>query len=149
MGEELTRRTEEEVFAIARKTLTDLATTGLEEQMTDAFIHRLHELSSAERADLQSAFKAAASSVIVRSTFRLPAAQRRAIEGVVKDVFAIETQIQFETAPELVSGIELTANGHKIAWSIGHYLASLKKSVDDILKERPKPNANADVSPEQ
>jgi F-type H+-transporting ATPase subunit b len=149
LGEELTRRTEEEVFAIARKTLTDLATTGLEEQMTDAFIHRLHELSSAERAGLQSAFKTAASSAIVRSTFRLPAAQRRAIEGVVKDVLAIETQVQFETAPELVSGIELTANGHKIAWSIGHYLASLKKSVDDLLKERPKPNANADVSPEQ
>ena len=149
LGEELTRRTEEEVFAIARKTLTDLATTGLEEQMTDAFICRLHELSSTERAGLQSAFKAAASSAIVRSTFRLPAAQRQAIEGVVKDVLAIETQVQFETAPELVSGIELTANGHKIAWSIGHYLASLKKSVDDLLKERPKPNANADVSPEQ
>jgi F-type H+-transporting ATPase subunit b len=149
LSEELTRRTGEEVFAIARKTLTDLATTGLEEQMTDAFIRRLHELSSTERAGLQSAFKAVASSAIVRSTFRLPAAQRRAIEGVVKDVLAIETQVQFETAPELVSGIELTANGHKIAWSIGHYLASLKKSVDDLLKERPKPNANADVSPEQ
>jgi F-type H+-transporting ATPase subunit b len=149
LSEELTRRTGEEVFAIARKTLTDLATTGLEEQMTDAFIRRLHELSSTERAGLQSAFKAVASSVIVRSTFRLPAAQRWAIEVVVKDVLAIETQVQFETAPELVSGIELTANGHKIAWSIGHYLASLKKSVDDLLKERPKPNANADVSPEQ
>jgi F-type H+-transporting ATPase subunit b len=149
LSEELTRRTGEEVFAIARKTLTDLATTGLEEQMTDAFIRRLHELSSTERAGLQSAFKAVASSAIVRSTFRLPAAQRRAIEGVVKDVLAIETQVQFETAPELVSGIELTANGHKIAWSIGHYLASLEKSVDDLLKERPKPNANADASPEQ
>ena len=149
LGEELTRRTEEEVFAIARKTLTDLATTGLEEQMTAAFIRRLHELSSAERVGLQSAFEAASTPAIVRSTFRLPAAQRRTIEGVVKDVLAIETQVQFETAPELVSGIELTANGHKIAWSIGHYLASLKKSVDDLLKERPKPNANADVSPEQ
>jgi len=149
LREELTRRTEEEVFAITRKTLTELATTGLEEKMTDAFIRRLQELSSAERVGLQSAFKAAASPAIVRSTFRLPAAQRRAIEGVVKDVLAIETQVQFETASELVSGIELTANGHKIAWSIGHYLASLKKSVDDLLRERPKPNAKDDASPEQ
>jgi F-type H+-transporting ATPase subunit b len=79
----------------------------------------------------------------------LPAPQRRAIEGVVKDVLAIETQVQFETAPDLVSGIELTANGHKVAWSIGHYLASLKKSVDDLLKERPKPTGNTDAPPEQ
>lgn len=149
LSEELTRRTGEEVFAIARKTLTDLATTSLEEQMTDAFIRRLGELSSSERVRLQSAFEAASTPSIVRSTFRLPAAQRRAIESMVKDVLAIETQVQFETAPELVSGIELTANGHKIAWSIEHYLASLKKSVDDLLKERPKPTANGDASPEQ
>jgi len=149
LSEELTRRTGEEVFAIARKTLTDLATTGLEEQMTDAFIHRVRELTLVEKDGLKSAFEAASTPAIVRSTFHLPATQRRAIEGVAKEVLGIETQIQFETSPDLVSGIELTANGHKIAWSIGHYLASLKKSVDDLLKERPKPNANADTSPEQ
>jgi F-type H+-transporting ATPase subunit b len=149
LSEELTRRTGEEVFAIARKTLTDLATTSLEEQMTDAFIRRLHELSSTERVVLQSAFEAASTPAIVRSTFHLPTAQRRAIEGVVKDVLAIEIQVQFETAQDLMSGIELTANGHKIAWSIGHYLASLEKSVNDLLKERPKPNAKADAPPKQ
>lgn len=149
LSEELTRRTQEEVFAIARKTLTDLATTSLEEQMTDAFIRRLRELSSAERDGLQSAFEASCNPAIVRSTFHLPGAQRRTIEDVVKDMLLIKTQLQFETAPDLVSGIELTANGHKIAWSIGNYLASLRKSVDDLLKERPKPTANADAHPEQ
>ena len=149
LSEELTRRTREEVFAIARKTLTDLTTTSLEEQMTDTFIRRLYELRPAEKDELKSAFKARSSPAIMRSTFCLPATQRRAIEGVLKDVFAIETQVQFETAPDLVSGIELTANGHKVAWSIGHYLASLKKSVDDLLKERPKPTARGTASPEQ
>ena len=149
LSEELTRRTREEVFAIARKTLTDLATTSLEEQMTDAFILRLGELSPGQRVELKSAFAAASTPAIVRSTFRLPTPQRRAIEGVLKDVLAIETQVQFETAPDLVSGIELTANGHKVGWSIGHYLASMKKSVDDLLKERPKPTDNTDAPPEQ
>ena len=149
LREELSRRTREEVFAIARKTLTDLATPSLEGQMTDAFICRLREMSSEEREGLQSTFKAASTPAIIRSTFDLPAAQQRAIESVVKDVLAIETQIQFETAPDLVSGIELTANGHKIAWSIGHYLASLKESVDDLLKERPKPTAKVDAPPAQ
>jgi F-type H+-transporting ATPase subunit b len=146
LSEELARRTREEVFAIARKTLKDLATMSLEEQMTEAFILRLNELSPAEKDGLKVTFEAASSPAIVRSTFSLPAAQRHAIEGVAKDVLTIQTQLQFETAPELVSGIELTANGHKIAWSIGDYLASLKKSVDEVLKERPAP---AETSLEQ
>lgn len=149
LSEELTRRTREEVFAITRKTLTDLATTSLEEQMTDTFIRRLRELENAEKDELKSAFKVASTPVIVRSTFNLPSAQRRAIEGTVKDVLAIDTQVQFENAPDLVSGIELTANGHKIAWSIEHYLTSLKKSIDDLLKERPKITARTDAPPEQ
>ncbi len=143
LSEELTRRTREEVFAITRKTLTDLATTGLEEQMTDAFLRRLRELGSAEKGELQLAFEAASTPAIVRSTFPLPSAQRHAIEDVVKVVFAINTQIQFETAPDLVSGIELMANGHKVAWSIGHYLTSLNKSLDEVLKEHPQPAAEA------
>jgi F-type H+-transporting ATPase subunit b len=148
-SEEFTRRTREEVFAIARKTLTDLASTGLEEQMTDVFIRRLHELSSMERDRLKSAFEAASAPAIVRTTFDLPVAQRRAIENVVKDLLDIKTKVQFETAPDSVSGIELTANGHKMAWSIGEYLASLKKSVDDFLKERQKPAAQGDAHSEQ
>jgi F-type H+-transporting ATPase subunit b len=149
LSEELTRRTREEVFAIARKTLTDLATTTLEGEMTDAFVRRLRELSSEEKGALQSAFEAASTPAIIRSTFDLPSAQRTAIEGVVKEVLAIKTQVQFEIAPDLVSGIELTANGHKIAWSIGNYLASLKKSVDDLLNSRPKQTAKAAEHPEQ
>jgi F-type H+-transporting ATPase subunit b len=149
LSEELTRRTRDEVFAIARKTLADLATMRLEEQMTDAFIRRLHELNPTERDELKSAFKAWSSPAIVRSTFKLPEAQRRAIEGVVTSVLAIESQVQFETAPDAVSGIELTANGHKVAWSIEEYLASLKKMVDDLLNARPKQTAKAAEHPEQ
>jgi F-type H+-transporting ATPase subunit b len=44
LNEEIGRRTREEVFAIARKTLMDLAGTSLEERMTEAFTRRLREL---------------------------------------------------------------------------------------------------------
>ena len=40
----------------------------------------------------------------------------------------MEAQVQFETAPEVVSGIELSSNGQKVAWSIADYLATLEKS---------------------
>ena len=51
----------------------------------------------------------------------------------------------FETAPDMVSGIELTTNGQKIAWSIADYLASLEKSVGELLKEQDKPEAKPET----
>jgi F-type H+-transporting ATPase subunit b len=60
----------------------------------------------------------------------------------------METQVQFETTPDLVSGIELTANGHKVAWSIADYLASLAQGVDELLQEKDKPEAKAEPQPE-
>jgi F-type H+-transporting ATPase subunit b len=44
LNDEITRRTLEEVFAIARKALTDLAGTSLEERMSEVFTRRLREL---------------------------------------------------------------------------------------------------------
>jgi F-type H+-transporting ATPase subunit b len=52
--------------------------------------------------------------------------------------------VRFETAPDLISGIELTTNGQKIAWSIADYLASLEKGVGELLKEKDKPEAKAE-----
>jgi F-type H+-transporting ATPase subunit b len=67
-----------------------------------------------------------------------------------------EVNVRFETAPDLISGIELTTNGQKIAWSIADYLASLEKNVGELLKEKdkreakaePKPQAKAEPEPE-
>ena len=55
--------------------------------------------------------------------------------------------LRFETAPDLVSGIELTANGQKVAWSIADYLASLEKGVGELLKAKDKPEARPKPKP--
>jgi F-type H+-transporting ATPase subunit b len=136
LNADLTRRTREEVFAIVQKTLADLATNSLEEQMTEAFIRRLRELSLTQKEVLKAALQASSTPPIIRTTFELPDARRGAIERAVKDILSIDSPIHFETSPDLVSGIELTADGHKVAWSIGQYLTSLKQRVQDILPER-------------
>ena len=60
----------------------------------------------------------------------------------------LKYRIRFETAPDLVSGIELTTNGQKVAWSIADYLASLEKGVDELLKEQDKPEARPEAKAE-
>ena len=81
----------------------------------------------------------------VHSAFDLPPAQRSAIESAVKETFAPDAHVQFETAPELVSGIELSTNGHKVAWSIADYLATLEKSAGELLHEDAKPESKPDA----
>ena len=53
----ISRRTQEEVFAIARKALTDLATTSLEERMVEVFIRRLREMDGNAKAGLGDALR--------------------------------------------------------------------------------------------
>ena len=140
------RRTQQEVFAIARKALADLATTSLEERLEEVFTRRLREMDGHAKAGLAEALKKASDPALVRSAFELPAEQRAAIQNALNETFLAEIHIRFETAPDLISGIELTTNGQKVAWSIADYLVSLEKGVDELLKEKDKPEAKAKTS---
>ena len=141
LNEELTRRTREEVFAIARKALTDLAGTSLEERMSEVFTRRLRELNHEAKEGLAKALKASADPALVRSAFELSSQQRGEIQLALNEMFSSEIQVRFKTAPDVMSGIELTTNGQKVAWSIAEYLTSLERSVDDLLKAKNKPEA--------
>ena len=144
----ISRRTQQEVFAIARKALTDLAGTSLEERMVDVFVRRLRESTEEEKGLLISALNASPGAVIVRTTFELPPEQCASTEGAIKETLGAETQVRFETAPDLIGGIELITNGQKVAWSIEDYLASLEEGVDELLKEKDKPQVKVEPEPE-
>jgi F-type H+-transporting ATPase subunit b len=135
LNQAISRRTQQEVFAIARKALTDLATTSLEERMGEVFTRRLREIDVPAKERLAEALKSASDPAVVRSTFELPAEQRAAIQNALNETFSAEIRLRFETAPELVSGIELTSNGQKVAWSIADYIASLEKGVGELLNK--------------
>jgi F-type H+-transporting ATPase subunit b len=128
------RRTQQEVFAITRKVLADLATTSLEERLGEVFTRRLREMDAKAKEGLGAALKTATDPAIVRSAFDLPAAQRAAIQNALNETFSADVRLRFDTAPDLISGIELTTNGQKVAWSIADYLASMEKNVDELLK---------------
>ena len=148
LNQAIARRTQQEVFAIARKALTDLATTSLEERLGEMFTRRLREMDGQAKAGLAEALKTASDPALVRSAFDLPAEQRAAIQNALNETFSAEIHIRFETAPDLISGIELTTNGQKVAWSIADYLVSLEKGVYELLKEKDKPEAKAEPKPE-
>ena len=138
LNQALVRRTQQEVFAIARKALSELATTSLEERITEVLVRRLRALDGPAREGIAQALTSGTGPAIVRSAFELPAEQRAAIQSAVNEAFSTDIALRFETAPDLVAGVELTSNGQKVAWSIADYLASLRKEVDELTQPQPQ-----------
>ena len=137
----------QEVFAIARRTLSDLATVSLEERIGEVFIRRLRELPDAPKAALGAALTASVEPARVRSAFELPADQRAAIQNALNETFSAEVRLHFETAADAISGIELSVGGQKLAWSIAAYLTALENGVAELLSPPAKPLATPVVQP--
>jgi F-type H+-transporting ATPase subunit b len=143
LNQVLGRRTQQEVLAIARQALTDLASTSLEARMIDVFTHRLQEMDGQAKAALGDSLASASDPATLRSAFDLPDEQRAGIQRALNETFSADVRVRFETAPDLVSGIELTTNGHKVSWSIAEYLASLEKAIRELTNEPDTPEAIA------
>jgi len=134
----IAQKTQKQVFDITRKALTDIASISLEEQSANTFIKRLNESKDDEKKQFIDAFKSNGNAILVRSAFNLLEKQRGEINNAVDTILGTNTQLQFKTTPELISGIELTTNGYKLAWSFSEYLNSLEKNIAEKMKTEPE-----------
>jgi F-type H+-transporting ATPase subunit b len=60
---------------------------------------------------------------------------RKQITDAVRAAIAGNPELQFKVLPDLISGIELNANGRKIAWSFESYLSSLEEEMAKAIEE--------------
>ncbi len=133
VSEAIRSRAQQEVFAIARKAFADLADAPVQERMVAVLIRRLRELDGEAKEGFAAALKGASTPPLVRCALGLTAAQRSAIEGALGEVSSLDAGLRFEVAPELISGIEIIANGQKLSWSVAEYLGALERRVGDVL----------------
>jgi len=148
LGIEITLLAEKEVFAIARKALTDLATVSLEERIGEVFTRRLRELDPKSKELLGAALKNSSQPALVRSAFDLPTAQKAAIQNALNETFSAAVRIRFEDSQDVICGIELNANDQKVAWSILSYLNELSKKVSDLVDPQSSPPIKDTIKPE-
>lgn len=154
LNQTLRRQTQDEVFAMTRQALSDMADEGLEARLVAVLLKRLDEMDEDTEqrfaAALESAPSKDASSVRVRSAFPLPDAQRAAIREALTrrfpaeftpEALATSSRLEFKVAPEVISGIELTVNGQQLAWSLEGYLDAQEQAVAALLKDRITPDA--------
>jgi F-type H+-transporting ATPase subunit b len=137
------RMAQDQVFAIAKKTLADLATVSLEERIGEVFTRRLREMSANDKDTMGAALKASSDGALVRSAFSLPAEQKAAIQNALNETFSAAIPVRYEMDAGAISGIELTAQGQKLAWNISSYLDSFDQSLEAMVAQQP----NAGLAP--
>jgi F-type H+-transporting ATPase subunit b len=148
LSQAIGRRTVQEVFAIARKALTDLAGANLEQRIGEVFVQRLRAVSGETRENLARALQTAGKPTLVRSAFDLSPAQQDAIRNAVNETFSADVPLRFETASDVVCGIELTTDDQRLSWSIDEYLGSLEQGVAELLKKDSGARPETETTPE-
>jgi len=129
LGRQLSLRAQAEVFAVARKALSDLAGASLEERMIEVFIERLGRADADVGPTGATRPAAPARAALVRSAFEPAPAGRAKIETAIRERLGPNIAVNFETSPDLVCGVELTVDGVKLAWSVADYLSTLARAV--------------------
>ena len=136
LEKEIIEKTQQEVFDISRKTLKDLAGTELEDRVVQTFIGKLNDPSGAVKQQILPIFNSGKTEVMIKSAFDLSEKQKEEITSTIKNITEKDSAFTFETSPDLISGIELSVNGYKLAWNISSYLDSLEKNISKTIKEK-------------
>jgi len=144
----LAEKTQKQVFDITRKALLNIASISLEEQSANTFIKKLKASQGNEKQQFIAAFNSHPDSILVKSAFDLSTKLKDDISDAVNELLDTKTKLQFETAPGIITGIELSTKSYKVAWSFTEYLSALEENISGKRKEKATPNVKekSDVS---
>lgn len=132
---DLRQRAAKQLFDTARKALSDLADADLEERIVEEFMRRIKALDAEKSLQIRNAIKGGGNQVTIQSAFAIPDPLKAQIEDVLKKQITNGFTLRYMKQPEIVSGIELRVNGHKIAWSLNEYLETLVESLTETLQK--------------
>jgi F-type H+-transporting ATPase subunit b len=136
---ELRQRIGHQACSAARRCLADLADSELEELIRNRFMQRLKELPKDEQQKLASALKSDQYKATVSAAFDFPAAALKDLTAMLKKLTEVDEaklELTYKNEPDLVCGLELAAGGHRIAWSIDHYLADVEEQILKGLEQK-------------
>lgn len=132
---DLRQRAAKQLYATARKALADLADVELEERIVDEFIRRVKALDEEKSIQIRKAISGGGNKVVIQSAFGISEPRQAQIEEALKKQITNGFTIRYLKQPDIVSGIELRVNGHKIAWSLNEYLETLVESLTETLQK--------------
>ncbi|MFT6270938.1 MAG: F-type H+-transporting ATPase subunit b [Alphaproteobacteria bacterium] len=143
----------DEVYATAGKMLDDLAGVKLEQAIVDKFLNQLKALQGKQYEALHGAMKDS-NNILVRSAFALTDEYKHKIEHTLINVLSadkpVSVTLNFMLVPTLIAGLELSAGGWKLAWSIHSHMQNLQDRVSEVIQLAPlQRNGNSEPKDEQ
>lgn len=133
--QDVRKRVCREVFGISRRALEDLAKADVEQRIIEVFLERIKGMDEEMRKGILEATQKASAKILVQSAFEVSPEARRKITESLKSQIAIDgNNVQYETLPDMIFGIELQVQSRKIAWSLEGYLESLEENVSEAFE---------------
>lgn len=130
----LRQRLSDEVFAIARRTLADLADIELEKRIVAVFIERIENMDADQRQVLaQDARKNADRPLVVRTAFEVEPEMQQTIRETLERCFHNGVKVRFETGSGLIGGVQLKTHSQEIAWNIDSYLDVMESRLAEAF----------------
>jgi F-type H+-transporting ATPase subunit b len=123
----------EQVYAVARKALKDLADENLERQMITAFIARIGEAGVLKKDDSEED-KKPPGEIIISSSFEIEPIMRERLTATLREKYGGDRPIRFERSVDFIGGIEMKAGGSKISWSLDRYIDTLEERFRAMLE---------------
>ncbi len=124
------QRCSQQAIQASRRLIDELADSELDEQMYRTFLARLEVENTHPNAR-------SANTAIVKTAHDVPAIWRERLGDAMTHQFNV-TEVQFDTADELVFGIEVHLGERKIGWSARDFLSSLDDGLNDVLEKAAK-----------
>lgn len=128
----LRRHVCEEACSVARKVVTEMADSSLEERMAACLERRIREMGTEERGELSGHFRVSGREIVVRSAFELSTGGRTALTRALNSL-TDAVPLRFEVEPSLVCGVEILAGGRSLAWNLQEHLDDLEERLDEAL----------------
>ena len=131
----LGRMAADEVYAVSRRTLRDLADAGLEENCVNRFLAMVEDADEEVREAVGRIDAGEAAPLTVKSGFELDGRLRQKITRKLHELVSKDAEVEYETDPDLVLGIEVRGPGQKIAWNADDSLNRLREKSLELLEQ--------------
>jgi len=126
----------EQACSVARKAVTEMADSSLEERMALCLEQRIRDLSAEDREKLSVHFRAQGQVIVVRSAFEMNREGRTALVRAVSGLADAAT-LRFEVEPSLLCGVEIVAGGRSLAWNLEEHLEDLEEMLLEAMGKAP------------
>ncbi len=126
-----------QIYAVSRRVLKDLADLNLEERIVEVLVERIASMDEQEMKKFSTPISRGGK-ITISCAFDIPETSRMKLNEALNNRLAGDVTVSYERTEDILSGYEMRADGHKIAWSMKDYLDSLEERFYSALYEEAK-----------